>query len=70
MPNGSEIQGKYTKIVKNANLIGFLNRLAISFNLTDSQPLDIISYLFLLFAFKKLLFNYSISPSTPQKEPL
>ena len=36
----SEIQGKYMKIVKNANLIGFLNRLAVSFNLTDSQPLD------------------------------
>ena len=36
----SEIQEKYTKILKSANLIGFLNRLAVSFNLTDSQPLD------------------------------
>ena len=27
---------------KNANLIGFLNRLSVSFNLTDSQPLDSI----------------------------
>ena len=36
----SEIQGRYTKIVKTANLIGFLNWLAVSFNLTDSQPLD------------------------------
>ena len=26
---------------KNANLIGFLNRLAVSFHLTDIQPLDI-----------------------------
>ena len=37
----SEIQGKYMKIVKNANLTGFLNRLAVSLILTDSQPLDI-----------------------------
>ena len=39
----SEMQEKYTKILKNANLIGFLNRLAkISkwSKLTDSQPLD------------------------------
>ena len=27
------------KIVKNANLTGFLNQLAVSFNLTDTQPL-------------------------------
>ena len=33
----SEIYEKYTKIVKNANLIGFLNRLAIFFNLTDKS---------------------------------
>ena len=37
----SEIQEKYTKIVKSANLIGFLNRLAVLRTLTDSQPLDI-----------------------------
>ena len=36
----SEIQEKYTKIVKNANLIGFLNRLVFPSILTDSQPLD------------------------------
>ena len=38
-----EIIKKYTKIVKSANLIGFLNQLAVSFNLTDSRPLDITS---------------------------
>ena len=35
-----EIHEKYMKIVKSANLIGFLNRLAKMKNLTDSQPLD------------------------------
>ena len=34
------MQNEPIVIVKNANLIGFLNRLAISFNLTNSQPLD------------------------------
>ena len=40
----SEIQEKYTKIVKSANLIGFLNRLAVLRTLRTlpiSQPLDI-----------------------------
>ena len=36
----SEIHEKYTKIVKRANLIGFLNWLAVSFNLTDKSTLD------------------------------
>ena len=40
----SEIHEKYKKIVKSAHLIGFLNRLAVSFNLTYSQPLDISNY--------------------------
>ena len=35
-----EIQEKYTKLVKSATLIGFLNRLAKISKLTDSQPLD------------------------------
>ena len=39
----SEIHEKYTKIVKSANLIGFLNRLVFPLNLIDSQPLDIYS---------------------------
>ena len=43
----SEIQEKYTKIVKNANLIGFLNRLVFPPTLTNSQPLDSLRYLFL-----------------------
>ena len=43
----SEIQEKYTKIVKNAILIGFLNRLVFPPTLTDSQPLDSLRYLFL-----------------------
>ena len=33
----SEIHEKYTEIVKNANLIGFLNRLAKTSNLTDKS---------------------------------
>ena len=33
----SEIHEKYTKIVKSANLIGFLNRLAKTSNLTDKS---------------------------------
>ena len=40
----SEIHKKYTKIAKSDNLIGFLNRLAVFFNLTDSQPLDIYPF--------------------------
>ena len=36
----SEIQEKYMKIVKSANLIGFLNRLVYPSILTDSQPFD------------------------------
>ena len=51
----SEIQGKYTKIVKNANLIGFLNRLAVSFNLTDSQPLDTMTHVILHSLLYKIL---------------
>ena len=36
----SEIHEKYIKIVKRANLVGFLNRLVFPSILTDSQPLD------------------------------
>ena len=47
-----EILEKYTKIIKSANLIGFLNRLAVSTSFAyfghkpSSQPLDINSLRF------------------------
>ena len=59
----SEVQEKYTKIIKSANLIGFLNRLAVLRTLrtlTDSQPLDIYLNAFTEFfglSFKKYIFK-------------